>query len=491
MGRRSRVSSGVAVVAVMSKPYPCPHGRCIYCPGGGGLPQSYVDVSPVVVRAEKVGYDPYEQVKVRLKQIEEMGFKPSKIELIIMGGTFTATPLDYQEWFVKSCFDSMNDYPYERDRSVSSSLEEAHLRNEKAIARCVALTIETRPDWAKERHIDNMLRLGATRVEIGVQSIYDDVLKLVGRGHTAKDVIEATRLLKDAGFKVCYHLMPGLPGSDYQRDLEMFKRVFTDARFMPDMLKIYPTLVVEGTELYEMWLKGEYQALEEEEAIELLVEAYQHIPRWVRIQHVQRDIPASYIKAGVRRRNLRQLIEMEIERRGLRNPDIRYREVSRAIARGIMPNYDEAKLLRTDYEASEGIEIFLSYEDVKNDVLIGVLRLRIPSEKAHRWELDSSTAIVREVHVYGLQVPVGEKPGDQAQHRGFGKALMKEAERIAFEEFDRKKMLVISGVGAREYFRKLGYRRLKGSPYMMKELKRISGKKLWSLNDPSQDRSLG
>jgi len=469
MGRRSRVASGVAVVAVMTKPYPCPHGRCIYCPGGGELPQSYVDASPVVVRAEKVGYDPYKQVQMRLKQIEAMGFKPSKIELIIMGGTFTATPLSYQEWFVKSCFDAMNDYPNGVGRS--SSLEEAHLRNERAEARCVALTIETRPDWAKERHIDNMLRLGATRVEIGVQTIYEDVLKIIERGHTLDDVIEATRLLKDAGFKVCYHLMPGLPGSDFDRDLEMFKRVFRESCFMPDMLKIYPTLVIEGTKLYEMWLRGQYRPLEEEEAIELLVEAYQYIPRWVRIQHVQRDIPASYIKAGVRRRNLRQLVEMEIERRGLKNPDIRYREVGRAVVRGIKPNYDAVKILRTEYEASEGTEIFLSAEDVENDVLIGVLRLRIPSERAHRWEVDSSTAIVREIHVYGIQVPIGEKPGKEAQHRGFGKALLRTAERIASEEFDRKKILVISGVGAREYFRKLGYRRLDGSLYMMKVVK--------------------
>ena len=469
MGRRSRVASGVAVVAVMAKPYPCPHGRCIYCPGGGELPQSYVDASPVVVRAEKVGYNPYKQVQMRLKQIEAMGFKPSKVELIIMGGTFTATPLEYQEWFIKSCFDAMNDYP-NGVGSRSSSLEEAHLRNERAEARCVALTIETRPDWAKERHIDNMLHLGATRVEIGVQSIYEDVLRIVERGHTVKDVIEATRLLKDSGFKVCYHLMPGLPNSDFNRDLEMFKRVFSDSCFMPDMLKIYPTLVIGGTKLYEMWLKGEYHPLEEDEAIELLVEAYQHMPRWVRIQHVQRDIPASYIKAGVRRRNLRQLVEKEIERRGLKNPDIRYREVGRALVRGKRPNYDAVRVLRTDYEASEGIEIFLSAEDVDNDVLIGVLRLRIPSEKAHRWEVDSSTAIVREIHVYGLQVPIGERHGEEAQHRGFGKTLLKTAEKIASEEFDKKKILVISGVGAREYFRKQGYTLLDSSLYMVKEI---------------------
>ncbi len=468
MGRRSRVASGVAVVAVMAKPYPCPHGRCIYCPGGGELPQSYVDASPVVVRAEKVGYDPYKQVWMRLKQIEGMGFKPSKVELIVMGGTFTATPLDYQEWFIKSCFDAMNDYPDGSNSNRSSCLEEAHLKNERAEARCVALTIETRPDWAKEEHIDNMLRLGATRVEIGVQSIYEDVLMIIERGHTIEDVIEATRLLKDAGFKVCYHLMPGLPGSNFERDLEMFKRVFRESHFMPDMLKIYPTLVIEGTKLYEMWLRGEYRALEEDEAIELLVEAYQYIPRWVRIQHVQRDIPASYIKAGVRRRNLRQLVEMEIERRGLKNPDIRYREAGHVISRGIRPSYDAVRILRTDYEASEGTEVFLSAEDVENDVLIGVLRLRIPSEKAHRWEVDESTAMIREIHVYGIQVPIGEKPGKEAQHRGFGKALLMEAERIASEDFDKKKVLVISGVGARQYFRKRGYKKLNGSPYMIK-----------------------
>ncbi len=465
--RRARVASGVAIVPVMARPYPCPHGRCIYCPGGGQTPQSYVDRSPTVMRAAKVNYDPFKQVWMRLQQHLMAGFFPSKVEMIVMGGTFTAMPFPYQEWFIKRAFDALNSFP--GDEIPSNNLLEAHALNESAKARCVALTIETRPDWAKEEHVDKMLYLGATRVEIGVQSPFDDVLERVKRGHTVKDVVEATRILKDAGYKVCYHLMPGLPGSDLDRDVEAFRLVFEDPRFRPDMLKIYPTLVIEGTELYEMWKRGEYRGLSEEETLEYLIRVYRIMPRWVRIQHVQRDIPEEYILDGPKRRNLRQMVEQYLERRGEKINEIRYREVGHAMARGVKPNYRSVRLERIDYEASGGHEVFLSIVDDK-DVLMGVLRLRIPSVLAHRWEVDERTSIIREIHVYGPLVPVGERPNEGAQHRGFGKWLMEEAERIAVEEFDSKKMLVISGVGARNYFRKLGYERLKGSFYVTKNL---------------------
>ncbi len=465
--RRARVASGVAIVPVMARPYPCPHGRCIYCPGGGQTPQSYVDRSPTVMRAAKVNYDPFKQVWVRLQQHLMAGFFPSKVEMILMGGTFTAMPFPYQEWFVRRAFDALNSFPGDEIRS--GSLLEAHALNESAKARCVALTIETRPDWAKEEHVDRMLYLGATRVEIGVQSPFDDVLERVRRGHTVHDVIESTRILKDAGYKVCYHLMPGLPGSDLDRDIEAFRLIFEDPDFRPDMLKIYPTLVLPGTPLYEMWRRGEYRGLTEEEALEYLIKVYRLLPRWVRIQHVQRDIPEEYIAAGPRRRNLRQMVERYFLERGERINEIRYREVGHALARGVEPNYDSIRLERIDYEASSGYEVFLSLVD-DNDVLMGVLRLRKPSVLAHRWEVDERTAIVREIHVYGPLVPVGEPPGDRAQHRGFGRWLMSEAERIAVEELDARRMLVISGVGARNYFRKLGYELIGGSFYVAKEL---------------------
>jgi elongator complex protein 3 len=461
MVRHARVLSGVAVVAVMTKPSKCPHGRCSYCPGGENIPQSYVEESPVVVRASKVGYDPYVQVQDRLKQFMDVGYYPSKVELIVMGGTFTAMPQQYQEEFIKDCFDALTDFPSSTSYR-SRSIEEAHLRNEKANSRCVALTVETRPDWAKEKQAEFMLRLGVTRVEIGVQSIYDDVLRRIERGHTARDTIEATRVLKDKGYKLCYHIMPGLPGSDLDRDFEMFKEIFENSSFKPDMLKIYPTLVIKGTKLFEEWKSGRYYPLEDDAAVDLLARVYEIMPRWIRVQHVQRDIPIERIEAGVKRRNIRQLVEEKLERRGIRIKEIRYREVGHAIARGIKPDFKNISILREDYEASGGTEVFLTIEDEKNDVLMGLLRFRVPSH--------GNIGIVRELHVYGIQVPIGSFNEESAQHRGFGRSLMEKMEEIAVSDFDVKKILVISGVGAREYFRKLGYHREQGIFYMQKEL---------------------
>ncbi|MEM5822964.1 MAG: tRNA uridine(34) 5-carboxymethylaminomethyl modification radical SAM/GNAT enzyme Elp3, partial [Ignisphaera sp.] len=277
--RPTRMLSGITVVAVMTKPYPCPHGRCIYCPGGPefGTPQSYIGNEPALMRGIQTNFDPYEQVLLRLKQYEALNHIPSKVEVIIMGGTFTAMPMDYQEWFVTNIFEAFNRYPNPRPATMPS-LEEAHLRNETARIRVVGLTIETRPDWAKEKQIDFMLYLGATKVELGVQSIYDDVLYFISRGHTVKDVVESTRLLKDAGYKVVYHIMPGLPGSDYDRDIAMIREIFENPDYRPDMLKIYPVVVVEKTKLYELWKSGRYTALTDEEAIELISEFYRYIP---------------------------------------------------------------------------------------------------------------------------------------------------------------------------------------------------------------------
>jgi len=468
-----RIISGVTVVAVMSKPYPCPHGKCIYCPGGPDFdtPQSYYGKEPALMRAQQCNYDPYEQVKLRLRHYEILGHIPSKVELIIMGGTFPAMPLDYQEWFVTMCLEAMNRYPRKKpDKWIS--LEKAQLRNEKAKVRCVGMTFETRPDWAKKVQADRMLHFGGTRVEIGVQTVFEEILSRLERGHTVKDTIEATRILKDCGFKVCYHIMPGLPGSDLDIDEEVFKIIFSDPNFMPDMLKIYPTVVVKGTKLYEMWRKGEYKPLSTKEAIELLVKVLPKIPRWVRIQRIQRDIPVNVIEAGVDKGHLRQLVHWELEKRGLKCNCIRCREVGHLmLKKNIFPKEEEIKLLKTIYEASGGTEIFLSYEDTSQDILIGFLRLRIPSEKAHRPEITSKTAIIRELHVYGPQLPVGWTPKIEWQHRGWGAKLLSEAEKIAKEDFDCNRMLILSGIGVRDYYRKYGYRRLKNSPYMHKRLK--------------------
>ena len=468
-----RTASGVTVVAVMAMPYPCPHGRCIYCPGGPefGTPQSYLKESPAAARAMHYNFDPYEQVRARIRQYIAMGHNPSKIELIVMGGTFPAMPLDYQEWFITMCLEAMNRFPKSKPRRWIS-LESAQRRNEKAKIRCIGITFETRPDWSKEPQIDRMLWLGGTRVELGVQSIYDDVLERIQRGHKVKDTVEATQLLKDAGFKVCYHVMPGLPGSDLDRDIEMFKTIFEDPDFRPDMLKIYPTLVIPGTKLYEMWKRGEYKPFTDEDAIELLVKVLPLIPKWVRIMRVQRDLPALCIAAGVKKGNLREIALKELEKQGLKCREIRCREVGiRMIKTGEVPDPRDIKLLREDYEASGGMEIFLSFEDVKRDILIGFLRLRIPSEKAHRWEVDENTAIVRELHVYGPQVPIGESFEPSWQHKGYGSKLLAEAERIALEDYDCRRMLIISGIGVRDYYRRRGYRRHPHSTYMLKRLK--------------------
>ncbi len=474
--RLTRILSGVAPVAIMSKPFPCPHGRCAYCPGGPeyGTPQSYIGDEPALMRARRVNYDPYRQVYVRLKQYEYLGYEPCKVDLIVMGGTFPAAPLNYQEWFVAMAFEAMNRYPNPEPPDKAPSIEEAHLRNESARIRCVGLTIETRPDWGMERHADVMLWLGATKVELGVQSIYDDVLRRVERGHGVAETVESTRILRDAGFKIAYHVMIGLPGSDADRDVEMIRELFEDPRFRPDYLKIYPTLVIKGTKLYEWWVRGEYRALSDEEAVEIICKAYRYIPKYVRVLRVQRDVPAQIIEAGPRKGNLRELVERACLERGVRIREIRWREAGRrAYKHGVLPDPRNLRITRTTYEAGEGIEEFLAVEDEVNDVLVGLLRLRIPSDKAHRPEVRGCrVAIVRELHVYGPMVPLGRRPERvmEWQHRGWGRRLMAEAERIAREEYNARKMLVLSGVGVREYYRRLGYFRPSGSPYMVKNL---------------------
>ncbi|MEM2005996.1 MAG: tRNA uridine(34) 5-carboxymethylaminomethyl modification radical SAM/GNAT enzyme Elp3 [Zestosphaera sp.] len=473
----TRVLSGVAPVAIMARPHPCPRGRCIYCPGGPefSTPQSYVGEEPALMRAKRVDYDPYLQVHTRLRQYRDhIGWYPSKVELVVMGGTFLAYPRDYQVWFVTEAFRAMNDFPNLRN-PVATTLEEEHMRNEGASVRCVGLTLETRPDWGLEIHADLMLALGATKVELGVQSIYDEVLTRVKRGHDVSHVIKSTRILKDAGFKVAYHIMPGLPGSDVSRDLEMVRTIFENPDFRPDYLKIYPTLVMEGTELYEMWKRGDYRALSTEDAVELISEMMRYIPKYVRVQRIQRDVPAPLIIDGPRRGDLRELVEEACVRKGIKINEIRWREVGRAsLKRPTLIRHEDLELTRTTYQASEGIEEFLALEDHATEAVAGILRLRIPSQYAHRPEVSSGRkALIRELHVYGMPVAPGTQPKSylEWQHRGIGKKLMAEAERVAFEEYDVEEVLVLSGVGVRGYYRALGYTRHPSSPYMCKNLR--------------------
>lgn len=460
-----RSISGVSVITVMPQPYPCPkEDPCIYCPGGpkSNTPQSYTGEEPASARALELDYDPTAQIEARTKQLQAIGHEVDKVELIVFGGTFLAQPSDYQEEFMHDCLDSISG-------KKSPDLETAKEGAETAKTRTIGITFETRPDWCKREHVDQMLRFGATRVEIGVQTIYDDIYELVGRDHTVQDVIEATRIAKDSGLGITFHIMPGLPGSDRERDLDAFETIFEDPKFRPDMLKIYPCLVTEGTELYKWWKSGQFDPLQDGGAIGLIAKMKERVPPWVRIQRVQRDIPSHLIEAGVQKGNLRTIVQEKLASRGTSCRCIRCREVGHKMRKGIEPRMNDVKLSTRKYAASKGKEIFLSFEDFERDILIGYLRLRIPSGGAERPEIDEQTALVRMLYVLGELVQVGEDKRPEAwQHRGFGERLLFEAERIAREDYDIKRAVVLSGLGSRPYYRRLGYQ-LEG-PYMVKNL---------------------
>jgi elongator complex protein 3 len=464
--KATRTISGVTVIAVMTKPYPCPQSNpCAYCPGGPqfGVPQSYTGFEPAAMRGIQNQYDPCMQVRSRIQQLRAIGHTVDKVELIIMGGTFPATTVEYQENFVKQCLDAIIG-------KKTGSLEEAKKHAETSRIRNVGITVETRPDWAKREHVDHMLGMGVTRVELGVQNPDDDIYGFVGRKHTVEDVAVATQTLKDAGLKIVYHMMPGLPSSNFKHDLEAFKTIFTDSRFKPDMIKIYPCLVIEGTKAYEWWKKGEYSPITTEEAAELIVEVKKITPAWVRIMRVQRDIPARLIVAGVNKSNLRQLVQEKLEAQGLRCRCIRCREAGhRMLKDNVKPDPEKIEILATKQQANGGEDVFISTEDTENDVLVGYLRLRIPSEEAHRPEISCEPcAIVRELHVYGTLVPVGKHPAKAWQHKGYGGVLLSEAERMTRKEYGRRKVVVISALGTKQYYMRTGYHH--DGLYMSKKL---------------------
>jgi elongator complex protein 3 len=447
----TRALSGVNIVAVMTKPYPCPHGRCAYCPGGPeeNSPQSYTGYEPAAMRGIQNQYDPFRQVESRIKQMQAIGHTVDKIELIIMGGTFPTTPEEYKRFFVKESLNAISN-------TKSKTLKEAKKNAEKIGIKNVGITVETRPDCLSQEQISDMLNLGVTRVEVGVQNIYDDIYNLVERGHTVQDVIKGTKQIKDSGLKICYHMMPGMPGSNYLRDLEGFKRIFTNPSFKPDMLKIYPTLVIKGTKIYDWWEKGQYSPYTTDEAVKLVSEIKSIIPSWIRIMRVQRDIPSHKIVAGVNKSNLRQLAKKRLLEYGKKCSCIRCREVGHRLRNGIKLEPDNLEILNQKYLSSEGIENFISVEDPENKVLIGFIRLRIPSKNIIQPEITSSSGLIRELHVYGKMTPVGLK-GTSWQHKGWGETLLAEAERIAKEEYDIKKMIITSALGTKKYYFHLGY----------------------------------
>lgn len=469
--RKIRSISGIAVVTVLTKPYPCP-GKCVYCPTEAIMPKSYLSNEPAAMRALLQKFDPWKQVTSRLRALVNNGHDAEKIELIVKGGTWSAYPWDYQQWFIKRCFDACNQFGSARRKRTSTLLESQDV-NESATYRIIGLTIETRPDWITPKEIIRLRALGCTRVELGVQSVSDRLLDLTKRGHDVASIVRAARLLKDTGYKTDFHIMPQLPGATPLSDLEEIRELFRNPDFRPDMLKIYPCVVVEDTELYGWWKNKTYTPYPDADLIEMLVRAKQDIPRYCRISRLIRDIPSTSIVAGNMATNLRETIQKRMAELGVACACLRCREIGRASDAKLANT--KPKLFDDKYEASGGVEHFLSFEDADRKAVFAFCRLRLPDPnmppdvaeaRAQLPELDGA-AFLRELHTYGRIVPIDERDPDASQHKGLGRQLMERAEQIA-RDAGYKKLAVISGIGVRDYYRKLGYRR-EGS-YMTKRL---------------------
>ncbi|MFA5745368.1 MAG: tRNA uridine(34) 5-carboxymethylaminomethyl modification radical SAM/GNAT enzyme Elp3 [archaeon] len=445
-----RTQSGVTIVAIMTRPGDCP-GKCIYCPNWANAPRSYTGFEPASMRAKRNNFDPRAQIKDRLKQLEATGHPINKIELIVMGGTFPATEKKYQDEFIKSVLQEITNSK-ETEKDLNKLKKKAMISKN----RIVGITFETRPDFCDKETIERLLNFGGTRVEIGAQIINNKVLKFINRGHDVKEIIRATKELKDAGFKVLYHVMLGLPGSDYKKDLDSFKKIFNNPDFCPDMIKIYPCLVIGGTKLEKMYYSGEYKEYTFDKTVKLIADIKEITPKWVRIMRIQRDIPATKIIAGIKKSNLRQYVENELKIRGTKCNCIRCNE-----PKGQLANIKGYKIEKEEYLASDGKELFISAN--KEGYLLGFIRLRFPACPFIK-QIDKKTAIIRELHVYGQTTHFDDK---NIQHRGIGKKLLKEAEKQAkIEGFT--KIVIISGIGVREYYKNQGYKL--SEPYMIKNV---------------------
>lgn len=451
--REIRTLSGVAVVTVLTKPYPCP-GQCIYCPNEVGMPKSYLSNEPAAARAKGSKFDPYVQVKIRLDALKTNGHKTDKVELIVLGGTWSFYQKNYQDWFLKRCFDALNG-------KTAKNLALAQKYNETAKHRCVGLTLETRPDFITETEVKRLRELGCTRVELGVQTIYDPILKLNQRGQTVNQTIKATQLLKMAGFKIMYHMMPNLPGSNLKKDLQMFKDLFSKPEFQPDLLKIYPCVVTKNSVLYRWYKQGKFKPYTDAQLKKLLIEIKANIPYYVRITRLIRDIPAESIVAGNLITNLRQIIDTELKKNNILCKCIRCREAGHQISKS-----DKPKLFIQKYQASQGQEYFISFDSKNRNILFAFARLRINHEIENNFITElKGAAIIRELHTFGELVPLGQS--GKVQHSGLGKKLLLVAEKIARKN-KIKKIAIISGIGVRQYYKKLGYK-LVGT-YLIKNL---------------------
>ena len=506
-----REASGVTVVALFAKPHSCPHGKCMYCPGGpgspfGDTPQSYTGHEPAAMRAKRNMYDPYLQIFNRLEHYVANGHDPDKLELIFMGGTFPSTDQEYRDEFVKYVYKAINDFGelffeqkdgkriirydlfnefFEMTTDFSSqqrqinvqekmfeqkiknnelSMDGQIIKNETAIIRAIGLTVETKPDWALQSHCADMLRYGCTRLEIGVQTLNEDCLKRTNRGHDLQDTRDCFQVAKDMCFKINAHMMLGLPASNLETDEEGLVGLFEQEPYKPDMLKIYPCLVVEGTPLYNMYKMGKFEPIKTDKAAQIIARSYPKFPRWVRVMRVQRDIPTTLIERGVQKSNLRQYVEEEMKKLGVESKDIRAREIGIRQLQGFDTS-DEFDISVEEFKASGGIDFFIDVVN-KEDTMIGFIRLRFPYQHDLMPEIDEKTALIRELHIYGQTIPVGAESG-ASQHKGWGRKLVEKCEVIS-KERGYKKIAIISGVGVREYYKKLGY--YKEGPYMCKKL---------------------
>ncbi|GBD34165.1 Oxygen-independent coproporphyrinogen-III oxidase-like protein YqeR [bacterium HR34] len=466
--RKVRSTSGVVIVSVLTKPYPC-GGACLFCPAEKGVPKSYLSNEPAVMRALLNKYNPYKQVYSRLKALDENLHPIDKVDLRIIGGTWSYHPKNYQKYFIKECFRACDNYGRKKPLPFNTDLLKLQKINEKTKSRIIGINVETRPDYINPQEVKRLRELGITRIELGVQTIYDDILEKNNRGHGVKEIIEATELLKIAGFKICYQMMPNLPFSTPEKDIKMFKEIFDNPKFRPDHLKIYPLALVKEAPLYYIKDKIGFKVYSYKELVDILKEVKKHIPYYCRIQRVIRDIPAtSILEGGTKVSNLREIVLKELEKEGLKCKCIRCREVKNNFS----PN-DKIYLFKEEYEASNGKEIFLSFETKNRDKLFSILRLRFnyPSENLKEVQKQlkvlKDSALIRELQTFGKLSSIGEKEKLSPQHKGLGKKLMEEAEKIAKKE-GVKKMCVISGVGVRDYYRKLGYNLQE--TYMVKKL---------------------
>lgn len=457
--RAVRTLSGVAVISLLTKPSPCP-GRCLFCPTENNMPKSYLANEPAVMRAILNRFDPFRQIKMRLKALKINGHDTDKIELIIMGGTWSCHPLQYQNWFIKRCYEALNG-------RKAKNLLAAQKQNETAKHRCIGLTLETRPDFIDETEIKRMRNFGCTRVELGIQHTDEKILKTNHRGHTARQSIKAIKLLKQAGFKINYHLMPGLYGATPAKDLAMFKKIYTHPDWMPDMVKIYPCVVTKNSALYKIWQQGKYKSYSNKQLLNLIVKIKKMTPPFVRITRLIRDIPAESIVAGNKITNLRQIIQNDAVKDGWSCQCIRCREAGHATKSRNQKNKKSNLILKTvKYKASDGMEYFLSLESKDNKVLYAFLRFRINDDANQHFIPELKNAgLIRELHTYGQMTPLGEL--GEIQHSGLGKKLIQKAEKICLKS-GLEKIAIIAGVGVRKYYEKLGYK-LEGT-YMVKSL---------------------